>query len=494
MKEPADEIELRIRATIRAIAAFTGRPPRRIALRRRLRSSRRQVSADVCTDGTCPSFAGRAGRVMQSPTFLVETITPDKAREYLAANRFNRPLSRTVVADYVAAMKAGEWLLNGEAIKFDWNGQLVDGQHRLEAIVRAEVPTDFVVIRDLDPGVFKTLDTGKKRTAADVLSIAQIPNAEAFGVAFRLLHRTLTGEHRSKKRVSNSQLEALRQEHPTLVELGIEAIHHPFATPLMSPGQQIFTFYMACHVDDRRARAFFRALAGRPDDIPKQPQAAQLRAWLQRRWARSSSRRRKCVCVGSSKHGTERSRGNRSSACRASSTRYRNSSPRRPFEGELVSHGSDGKLGSRGIDGSLRVVERRIRHWGEQARKRSAQQAAFEATIDRPERGSMTSRAIEGGRIFKGEKRLSRRERLKLDRARDAARAQRDAARKAELRNRRGRGPVKHCSYCTIVYRGDECKRCKNDPALYTARGKQSRSGPRREAPMPFYTMDPTRP
>ena len=215
------------------------------------------------------------------PTFAVEKITPAAAREYLAANRSNRPISRGIVADYVRAMQAGEWLLNGEAIKFDTEGRLVDGQHRLAAIERACKPIDFVVIRGLDPEVFKTLDTGKKRSVADVLSIAKIPSADAFGVALRLLHRSLTASHRSKSRISNTQLEHLRREHPNFVEVGLQAIHTPFGTPLLSPGQHIFCFYMAYHVDARRARAFFRSLAGHPDPAAKQQvHAGQLRAWL----------------------------------------------------------------------------------------------------------------------------------------------------------------------------------------------------------------------
>jgi len=110
------------------------------------------------------------------------------------------------VKEYVSAMIEGEWLYNGEAIKFDRDGRLVDGQHRLEAVVKANKPIAFLVIRGLDPEVFKTIDTGKKRSAGDVLAIKGVKNPNAVGAAMRLLHRTLADEFGLKKRISNTQL------------------------------------------------------------------------------------------------------------------------------------------------------------------------------------------------------------------------------------------------------------------------------------------------
>lgn len=216
-------------------------------------------------------------------TFQVEKITPAVAKGYLADNRSNRPLSFRTVDGYAAAMRRGDWLLNGEAVKFDADGKLVDGQHRLAAVLRSDIACEFVVIRGLSPDVFKTLDTGRNRTASDVLSIAKVPNPHAFGVALRLLHRALTDTQRSRQRITNSELEALRLSHPRFIELGLEALRVPYQTPLLPPGQTAYAFYMACHVNEERAREFFRALADRPapDDEP-QLHALRLREQLTR--------------------------------------------------------------------------------------------------------------------------------------------------------------------------------------------------------------------
>lgn len=66
----------------------------------------------------------------------VETITPELAADLLSRNMKNRPVSQQRVRKYMAAMVAGKWLLNGEAIKISIDGRLIDGQHRLKAIIQ----------------------------------------------------------------------------------------------------------------------------------------------------------------------------------------------------------------------------------------------------------------------------------------------------------------------------------------------------------------------
>lgn len=127
----------------------------------------------------------------------IMTITPEMAAEMLENNVFNRPLSNARVAMYVAAMKAGEWTLNGEAIKFDVTGRLLDGQHRLTAIIRANVAIQTVVIRGLPAKSASTIDTGKNRTAADVLALGGSVSSlasKAFAAATRMLMIYEVGE------------------------------------------------------------------------------------------------------------------------------------------------------------------------------------------------------------------------------------------------------------------------------------------------------------
>lgn len=111
---------------------------------------------------------------MPSPATMnveVRQVNPALAEKWLGKNPRNRHIAQRVVAGYVRAMKAGEWLLTGEAIKIAYNGDLLDGQHRLTAIVQSGKSVPMLVVTGLAPDVQDVLDTGKARTAGDVLSI-----------------------------------------------------------------------------------------------------------------------------------------------------------------------------------------------------------------------------------------------------------------------------------------------------------------------------------
>ncbi|GGQ53922.1 hypothetical protein GCM10010195_06630 [Kitasatospora griseola] len=68
-----------------------------------------------------------------------------------------------------AAIIRGEWKLTHQGIAFDENGALVDGQHRLHAIIEANVSVKMLVVYGLSEDVFPVLDSGKSRSAADAL-------------------------------------------------------------------------------------------------------------------------------------------------------------------------------------------------------------------------------------------------------------------------------------------------------------------------------------
>lgn len=95
---------------------------------------------------------------------VVENIGPETARKYLMMNTNNpRKINWHVVHAYAEDMKAGRWVLNGEPICFDENGNLRNGQHRLYAIIRAGVVVQTLVIRNIASGC-TLYDYGLKRS------------------------------------------------------------------------------------------------------------------------------------------------------------------------------------------------------------------------------------------------------------------------------------------------------------------------------------------
>src|ERR1700753_330097 len=102
---------------------------------------------------------------------MVMKITPEIARAWLETNIHNRPVNETVIARYVEAMKSGQWERNGETIKFANTGALLDGQHRLKAVLQSGVTIETYVVFNLPPQVFDTIDTGRNRSIGDLLAL-----------------------------------------------------------------------------------------------------------------------------------------------------------------------------------------------------------------------------------------------------------------------------------------------------------------------------------
>jgi hypothetical protein len=100
-------------------------------------------------------------------TFKDETITPDRARAMLANNEGNRRRRDRTVARYAATMVAGNWVMSAEPIIVGKTGRLLNGQHRLSAIMASGVAVRALVAYGVDDATFLVLDRGIPRTIAD---------------------------------------------------------------------------------------------------------------------------------------------------------------------------------------------------------------------------------------------------------------------------------------------------------------------------------------
>lgn len=104
-------------------------------------------------------------------------VTPELAKEYLSHNTLNRVLNKRYIGKYVEEMKKGLWTLSNDAIIFSENGRLLNGQHRLNAVVQSGVSCEFLVGFGYPESTFNVLDSGKARSAGDVLRCFNIKNS-----------------------------------------------------------------------------------------------------------------------------------------------------------------------------------------------------------------------------------------------------------------------------------------------------------------------------
>jgi hypothetical protein len=118
----------------------------------------------------------------------LEVITPQKAVYYLEKNKKNRPLSMQAVQKYAQEMRSGTFKETGDSIKFDTNDILIDGQHRLQAIVSSGTSHKFIIAENLHEDTFDCLDIGKKRNPSDSLALLGCVNAGRLAAALRVLY------------------------------------------------------------------------------------------------------------------------------------------------------------------------------------------------------------------------------------------------------------------------------------------------------------------
>lgn len=105
-------------------------------------------------------------------TVNVEEVTPELAKEWLAQkNTHNRRIRKNQVFQLAKDMEHNQFLFTGDTVKFDWNDVLLDGQHRLAAIVESGRPATLVIVRGLDPRSQSAMDINSRRLAYDALRL-----------------------------------------------------------------------------------------------------------------------------------------------------------------------------------------------------------------------------------------------------------------------------------------------------------------------------------
>ncbi|WP_019933896.1 hypothetical protein [Oceanimonas smirnovii] len=116
-------------------------------------------------------------------------ITPSMAEGLLKKNTANRPCSMDRAKALSDAMIRGEWQFNGDTIRVADDGTLLDGQHRLNAVIISKIPLPAILITGLPRDSFKTIDGGKSRTTGDRLAVNGVKNYNTVAAAASLYIR-----------------------------------------------------------------------------------------------------------------------------------------------------------------------------------------------------------------------------------------------------------------------------------------------------------------
>lgn len=147
----------------------------------------------------------------------VEMVTPERAEQLLALNTINRGISGSVVDKYARDMRDGRWRLNGQTIKLTTSGQLLDGQHRLEAVKKARRAFPAIVVEGVPESCLASLDIGHKRSLGEILRDRGEVNTASLASALRWLwmlkHEVILAANTSP---TNGEMLELLELHPDI--------------------------------------------------------------------------------------------------------------------------------------------------------------------------------------------------------------------------------------------------------------------------------------
>jgi len=193
----------------------------------------------------------------------LETITPELAQQFLDRNTDNRPHKERHVRFLADQMRAGAWQITGDPIKIGKSGRLLDGQHRLMAIVQSETTQRLYVARDCEEEIFAVLDTGRSRSAADVLATAGLKNSTAVSAAAKLLimhERGVLAIMGGKQRAAtNAQILAYTAQHDVEASAS-KASAWSKRCKLLNPGEWVAMHYLLAKKAPQQADEFLQQI------------------------------------------------------------------------------------------------------------------------------------------------------------------------------------------------------------------------------------------
>ena len=121
------------------------------------------------------------------PKFEVHDITPDMAKTILTyRNKNNRKYRYNQLAKLSEAIEKGEWQVTNSGLAFDKEGNLIDGQHRLAAVLQTRKTVPMMVATNMPKEIFNVIDSGCKRTTGDALDILGSENGLVVSGAIKI--------------------------------------------------------------------------------------------------------------------------------------------------------------------------------------------------------------------------------------------------------------------------------------------------------------------
>ena len=193
-------------------------------------------------------------------TETTRVINPEFAHKLLKYNPKNRRLNSQHVKGLASQMEDGLFMPELGFISFDKKGEMIDGQHRLHAIIESQTSFKMRIITGLDSNVRNVIDTGMKRSLADILRMEGVENAGVVsGAIAKMIIFDETGRFDAKlnRKFHHADFKKAMKKHPE-IRICAEKLR---PSAIFRRPSQILTLYSLCYkVAPRKADDFFLRL------------------------------------------------------------------------------------------------------------------------------------------------------------------------------------------------------------------------------------------
>jgi hypothetical protein len=192
----------------------------------------------------------------------IRIISKELANQMLKRNGKNRSLNQKHVKFLSEEMINGNWLFDGQPIRFSDDGRLLDGQHRLNAVVDSDTSQEFLIVTGVKSEAFKVMDTGRSRSASDCFFINGVSYANDVSACSKFILSFNKGVNYSKlNKISNTDLLEFYEENKDILNFVKESVGLSKAFSSVMSRSNIASFlYLFSKKDVLMAETFFHKL------------------------------------------------------------------------------------------------------------------------------------------------------------------------------------------------------------------------------------------
>ncbi len=226
----------------------------------------------------------------------VVDITPEVAEVLLGNNEGNRPIDKRVLDAYARDMEGSNWALTGEPVIISDRGEILDGQHRLNACMTSKQPFRTLLVKGISRSeAFALMNTGKRRRFSDVLGTQGEQNTKVLQAAAKLLWTYYNGALAVTKRYpTNTELQEILRLHPDVRKY----VSQVFLKSVKGPGSIMAALrYLLGVADEAKAEDFFSRLGSGAGLTEGSPILVLREKLLGNKGADKLSQLETCACV-----------------------------------------------------------------------------------------------------------------------------------------------------------------------------------------------------